>query len=416
MDRLNLFNPFESRPDQHEDRLTWAFLVSLKYDPVLQKFLRERVESSIPVEPREYSAVWESAHVSTQTQWIEDTNRIVSVLLTDTAIHEKIKVEWSDRRAIYDGIIRYPDGLTLIVENKLSHEQIWKEQLSPSRDSFRGQIAETTLHNSAICLEWSEILEGVLEYSDSDLASFGSREIARDFLSFVEAKHPGLTPYRTFRLCGDRFEALERRTDSLLVNLASVTNLEKQRSGDYGYLDRPGKIAERVYIWIPRSMPRKLRVNLYPADTVAQARNFFRNVDKEAFLSLNESDAWRVEPNLHFSFISRHLIWAKTELHTRDYLNFFSNSSTYGQKKKDELLRLSKQWAHEGVISSEDCDKIKDQFSKTERSTLNVVPGFSVYREWDLDTVIELEDQEKLESSITEALLLPLKTWAEKKL
>lgn len=416
MDRLNLFNPFESRPDQHEDRLTWAFLVALKYDPVLQNFLRERVESCIPAEPQEYSAVWESAHISTQTQWIEDANRIVSVLLTDTAIHEKIKVEWSDRRAIYDGIIRYPDGLTLIVENKLSHDQVWKEQLSPSRDSFRGQIAETTLHDSAICLEWSEILEGVLKYSDSDLASFGSREIARDFLSFVEAKHPGLTPYRTFKLCGDRFEALERRTDSLLVNLASVTNLEKQRSGDFGYLDRPGKIAERVYIWIPRSMPRKLRVNLYPADTVAQARDFFRNVDKEAFLSLNESDAWRVEPNLHFSFISRHLIWAKTELDTRDYLNFFSNNLTYGQKKKDELLRLSNQWAREGVISSEDCDKIKDQFSKTERSTLNVVPGFSVYREWDLDTVIELEDQEKLESSITEALLRPLKTWAEKEL
>ena len=416
MDRLNLFNPFESRPDQHEDRLTWAFLVALKYDPVLQNFLRERVESCIPAEPREYSAVWESGHVSTQTQWIEDTNRIVSVLLTDTAIHEKIKVEWSDRRAIYDGIIRYADRLTLIVENKLSLDQVWKEQLSPSRDSFRGQIAETTLHDSTICLEWSEILEGVLKYSDSDLASYGSREIARDFLSFVEATHPGLTPYRTFKLCGDRFEALERRTDSLLAKLASETNLETRRRGNQVYLYRPGNIAERVYISISKSKPWKLRVDLYPADTVAQTRDFFRNVDRKAFLSLNESDAWNVESNLHFSFVSRHLIWAETELDTPDYLNFFSNSSRYGQKKKDELLRLSNQWARKGVISSEDCDKIKDEFSKTERSTLNVVPGFSVYREWDLDTVIELEDRKELESSIIEALLRVLKTWRENKL
>ncbi len=413
MDRLNLFNPFESRPDQHEDRLTWAFLVALKYDPVLQNFLHERVESRIPAEPREYSAVWESAHVSTQTQRIEDTDRIVSVLLTDTAIHKKIKVEWSDRRAKYDGVIRYPDGLTLIVENKLSHDQVWNEQLSPSRDSFRGQIAETTLHDSAICLEWSEILEGVLKYCYSDLASFGSRQIARDFLSFVETKHPELTPYRTFKLCGDRFEALERRTDSLLTTLASETNLEKRRSGDYGYLDRPGKIAERVYIWVPRSMPRKLRVALYPAVTVAQAREFYRIVIQKGFLSLNESDAWNVEPNLNFWFISTHVIEAETKLDTRDYLDFFSDSSRYGRKTKDELLRLSDQWACKGVISSEDRDKIKDEFSTTERSYLNVVPGFSVYREWDLDTVIELEDQEKLESSIIEALLRPLKTWGE---
>lgn len=413
MDRLNLFNPFESRPDQHEDRLTWAFLVALKYDPSLQNFLRERVESCMPAEPRKYSAVWESAHVSTQTQWIEDTNHLVSVLLTDTAIHEKIKVQWSDRQAKYDGVIRYPDGLTLIVENKLFREDVWEEQLSPSRDSCRGEIADITLHDSAICLEWAEVLEGVLKYSDSDLASFGSREIARDFLSFVEANHPGLTPYRRFKLCGDRFEALERRTDSLLAKLASETNLEKRRSGNHGYLDRPGMIAERVFISVPRSMPLKLRVDLYPADTVAQARDFFRNADKEAFLSLNESDAWNVEPNLHFSFISRHLIWGETELDTRDYLNFFSKSSTYGQKKKDELLRLSNQWARKGVISSEDCDKIKDEFSTTERSYLNVVPGFSVYREWDLDTVIELEDRKELESSITEALLRPLNTWGE---
>ena len=94
MDRLNLFNPFELRPDQHEDRLTWAFLIALKYDPSLQNFIRELVESCMPAEPREYSSVWESAHVSTQTRWIEDTNHLVSVLLTDTAIHEKIKVNW----------------------------------------------------------------------------------------------------------------------------------------------------------------------------------------------------------------------------------------------------------------------------------------------------------------------------------
>ena len=413
MDRVNLFNPFESRPDQNEDRLTWALLVALKYNPSLQNFIRKLVESYMPAEPQEYSSVWESAHVSTQTRWIEDTNRLVSVLLTDTAIHDKIKVEWSDRQARYDGVIKYPDGLTLIVENKLSHVDVWKEQLSPSRDSCRGEIVDIALHDSAICLEWAAVVEGVLKYADSDLASFASREIARDFLSFVEDVHPELTPYRRFELCGDRFAALKRRTDSLLAELASETNLETRRRRNQFYLDRPGKIAERVFISISESKPWTLRVDLYPADTVAQAHRFFDKVNEKAFLSLEESGHWKVKPNLHFSFVSKHLIWAETDLPTRDYLKYFSRSSLYGQKQKDDLLRLCDRWERMRLIRPEARNKIKDQFSTTNRKSLNVVPGFSVSREWELDTVIDLENQRKLVSVIIDELSIALATWQE---
>ena len=98
MNRANLFNPFDSRSRQNEDRLTWAFIVALKYDPALQKFLRELVESQLPSEHRDYSNSWDPARVSTQTKWIESTtNLLVSVLLTDVRIQEEIRVEWSDR-------------------------------------------------------------------------------------------------------------------------------------------------------------------------------------------------------------------------------------------------------------------------------------------------------------------------------
>ena len=160
MNRSNLFNPFDSRSNNHEDRLTWAFLIALKYDPSLQNFLRELVESRLPPEPREYSNTWEPARVSTQTKWIESTtNRLVSVLLTDAPIEDEIKVGWSERAPRYDGVIEYPNGLTLIVENKLHHGAVWREQLSPSRHSLPtgDSIKDLTLHDSAICLEWSEI-------------------------------------------------------------------------------------------------------------------------------------------------------------------------------------------------------------------------------------------------------------------
>ena len=230
MDRVNLLNPFGSSMQQ-ENRLTWAFLVVLKFDLHLQNFLRELVESHLPPEHRKYSNTWEPARISTQTRLIDSsTNLLVSVLLTDAPIQDKVEVKWSCRRAIYDGIIEYPSGLTLIVENKPHHGNVWKEQLSPSRDSLPDDIInDVTLHDSAICLEWSEVLEGVLKYADSGIAPFSSREIARDFLSFVEEFHRMLTPYRTFRLSCDRYEALRRRTIRLVDDLAKQTGLEVRR-------------------------------------------------------------------------------------------------------------------------------------------------------------------------------------------
>ena len=380
----------------------------LKYDPALQNFLRELVEPRLPSGHREYSNSWEPARVSTQTKWIESTtNLLVSVLLTDAPIQEEIRVEWSDRESRYDGVIEYPNGLTLVVENKLHHGDVWKDQLSPNRGSFLGDVDEVTLHGSAICLEWSEVLEGVLKYADSDIASFSSREVARDFLSFVEEVHPELTPYRTFKLCGERDEALQRRTSRLLDDLASRVKLESRKSWCW-YLFRPDKIAERVGIWVESK--RNLKVCLWPADTVRQARRFYDAVDKAAFLSLK---GWKVEPNLHFSFASRHLIWAKTDLKTREYLDHFSVRVSYGQMDRNSLLPLADQWEREGLIRSEDRDKIKDEFKKTKRQSLNVVPGFSVSREWELDTVIELEKQGKLEACIIDALATPFATWGE---
>ena len=90
-------------------------------------------------------------------------------------------------------------------------------------------------------------MESVLKYADSGIAPFSSREIARDFLSFVEHVHPALTPYRTFNLCGERREALGRRTVSLVDAIASRVNLETREDQE---LLRPEKIAERVGIWV----------------------------------------------------------------------------------------------------------------------------------------------------------------------
>lgn len=127
MDRVNLFNPFSSPPVKHENHLTWAFLVALKYAPLFQNLLRELVESKLSLQDQKHSNFWEPARVSTQTKRIDTTpSRLASILLTNETIGH-ISIEWSDRDPVYDGVIEYLDGLTLIVENKLSHGNVWRE-------------------------------------------------------------------------------------------------------------------------------------------------------------------------------------------------------------------------------------------------------------------------------------------------
>ena len=290
MDRVNLFNPFESKPPKHEDRLTWAFLVTLKYNPPLQTFLRDMVLSEIegselPSEIREVVNNWEPANISTQKKHIQIKSApklIISVLLTDDPIIEEIKVEWSDRNPKYDGIIEYPTGLILIIEDKPRHGDAWQEQLSPNITSFPTVDKDKTLlYNRAICLEWSKVLEGVLRFMNSKLAPFGSSEIASYFLRFVEDIHPNLTPYRTFRLCARRPAALDRRINKLCKDIvAIVMNIDSKEANcgyDYGGIYLRNQIAERIYFDCDDN--QNLRVRLWPGNTVIQARNlppFFR--------------------------------------------------------------------------------------------------------------------------------------------
>ena len=259
MDLVSLFNPFSSKPIEHEDRLTWAFLVTCKYNPPLQNFLRELVlretaESELSLENKDVIDSWKPANISTQKKNIQiesAPNSIVSVLLTDKPIKEKINVAWSDRKPIYDGIIEYSNGLILIIENKLWHGNVWRDQLSPNIESFPSELdVENSLHNQAVCLVWSEILEGVLGFINSKYATFGSSEIASDFLTFVEEIHPELTPYRTFKLCAGRPEALRIRKDKLHKDIVIVRNADGEESDcefcdDYIY--RKDRIAERIY-------------------------------------------------------------------------------------------------------------------------------------------------------------------------
>ena len=409
---MDLFNPFSAT--KYENRLTWSFLTMLKYDMNLQKYIYDSVTTQLPQLPAIYNT-WEPAHISTQTSRIsESTQQLVSVLLTDEKIQDKIIVKWIERNAIYDGVIEYSNGLTLIVENKLDHEYVWEEQLSPSRNALSGNCRENvSLHNFAICLVWPDVLEVVLKYSYSEIASFGNRNIARDFLSFTEEFHPKLTPYRTYILCGNIERALSRRTVRLVDALASKSGLSVHNRSKYCLVcpDGIATIIEFAIITNSNNNTWKLSIKLWPASTSSQADRFSEVLNRPEFLNLNESE-WIVTPNLNISFRGTKLYWVTTDWNSEKYLEyFFGQERRYGRRNSSEMEEILQLWSNNGLIRCEDSLEIKQIFQN--RNFFDINPEFSVYRELDSETVIKMESQDHLEAHIIESLSVPLATWGE---
>ena len=185
-----------------------------------------------------------------------------------------------------------------------------------------------------------------------------------------------------------------------------------------GYLYRPDKIAQRIHFWVhtPEGESWRLRVGLWPASTAAQADAFYKAIqkgnNKGEFLSLNRQEEWQVDPNLNFSFRGTKLLWVSSPCGTPDYLDyFFSGERPYGRKQWNELVPLIEQWGHQGIIGPEDQDRI--EHVRGNRTTFDINPEFGIYRDWDRDTMMRLEDQEQLPADIIDALVAPLKAWGE---
>ena len=176
MERVNLFNPFKRRPPEHEDSLTWSFLVALRLEPALQRLLRDLVLAKLPPDRFRGRHPWDPALVQTQTDRIgSDAEFIVSVLVSDEPLGQTVPVAWVDREARYDGVVQFSDGLVLVIENKPAREDVWEGQLSLSRDSLIGEWKDVELHEVAVSLTWPEILEEMLLFAASGTSHTSSR-------------------------------------------------------------------------------------------------------------------------------------------------------------------------------------------------------------------------------------------------
>lgn len=400
MSHINYFRPYESKKPHHEDQLTRAYLVLLRYsyhalvafyDYCRESQLHCQDNLKLPAITGQLSSDW---IFETQKRNPEiNTALLYSVLITDKEIEklQKHNVEASDRNAVYDGIITIGNEITFVIEVKPHSENAWFNQLNPSRENLS---EDTTVISSPIQLQWKEIVGGLSKTLSSSTISAQEKIMINDFLEFIDDNFWYLNPYDNFATCKNFEGLLYRRTENVLKKIAINTTLvNEHRSWGY-YIDTSSvfdEIHQLGFILFFDSANSKWHVSLVMAfaDIMSQAREFYlKDIDYSRL-----GKGWNVEPNFHVSFRGSGLVWFNSP-DLNKYIQYWkSNTGEIKQRSKDDVINVLDDLHKKGIIIFDQSkrDQMHEKYFKYSMSVLNFCPGLKLVYEIKAEDAIQMD-------------------------
>jgi hypothetical protein len=411
MSHLNYFIPYNSKEAHHEDQLSRAFLVVLRYIPMARAIFVEmirRKQADKPLLPSisEPDFYIEDGDYRTQVTEIEkDTGYLLSVFITDEKIDATIPVSNRNQAARYDGVI-YAPNWTIIIENK-PYDNYWEKQLSPNlKEKQDIQIIPT-----AINLTWKDIIERLASLIIHDQVNGAEKYVLQDFFGLIDIHFSHLNPYNRFSICKKNIGLLERKCILILKEIGEVF---PHKGGKY-YLGCEGGIAQEIVMY-PEKTDNEISIYLYlyPGDTQFQAKRFYAEVKREEFLSLAEK-GWAINPHLHFFHIQKHLHWAKTEISYDEYFDYWKNNQDkIRQYKRNELTTVFKSLLDNKLICQGDIKELQSHFLDKDRQFMNICPGFKIYYKWSLQDAIKLDEKKRFTDEVKDKIKQSMSSWGQK--
>lgn len=413
MNRLNYFNPYESKAGHHEDQLTRAYLVILKHSShaffTFVEYCRSKHTTNGDERPISLNNFLEQGwEFETQKGNPEiNTDYLLSVLITDSKVKTSDSgIQSSERNARYDGIITFGSSLTMVIENKPRSGSVWFGQLNPSRQNL---AEDTVVYSSPIVLEWKEIIKQLNHLLALPTMSGNEKIMVDDFLSFVDEKFPHLNPYDSLHQCKKNPELINRRIYNLLKTIALDEGEVKYHRGWGHYIHTPYREIEQIGLIVNQDEKEScLELSFYFGDSQRQATAFYKSTPGTGHLSSHE---WSCFPNFHVSFMTSNLVWIKSEDGER-YLRFWKdNVDKICQQRREDIPKFLKWLADERVIeiTKEAEEKLNDKFYKTAMQTLNICPGFGIVYSIDFSNAEQLDKSGRLKFVLLEKIKEALK-------
>ncbi|MEQ1844679.1 MAG: hypothetical protein ABL983_03770 [Nitrospira sp.] len=313
---LNFFVPYERAAASHENQLTRALLVVLRYSPMAhQAWLRM-------VAPKHDLHNLSKAEFAVQRQRVLGTDSEVpegeavpgiSVWLAPDAVPVSTPIESSERQQVLDGIVTYGTDLVVVIENKVAWGGVTDQ---PHRINLHG--SPVVFEEKPCSVTWQHLLEVLSDLVERDLVSGAESLLISDFFDLVEEHFPLIGPYSTLARCGAKCFRVERRLDTILGEAVS-TDMGKAK-GARDLSDR----AKIAMVWLVFAN-EKVCLRMYPGDTLTQARALYGDRSAlKAVLAL-QSNGWHVKPNFHWGFMATGYAWAETPLQVEKYCDYWAD-------------------------------------------------------------------------------------------
>ncbi|MBB1471650.1 hypothetical protein H5368_01245 [Luteimonas sp. MC1782] len=383
---LNFFVPYESATSWHENQLTRALLVVLRYSPIAHQAWLHLVapERSLQTLPK--------AEFATQRQRIMtgppgaegDAIPGISVWLAPDAERVRASVEASDRQQVLDAIISYGSDLVIVVENKIS----WR---GPTEQAHRINLhgAPVKFDEQPRSVQWQHLLEILADLVERDLVHGAERLLIGDFLDLVDDYFPHIGPYSTLGRCGSHAFRLERRLD---VVQGVVVGIDKGKGTGWRDIAGTPKIFMAWLGFIGDDSTVRLR--MYPADTLGQARAFYGDPESVDLVLALRSEGWRVEPNFHWGFMAGGYAWSDTRLPADEYCAYWVEriAGTRELPRTDWDSYWTKLEA-DGIVEPTAKAAFDREFTASQRQKAHPRPGIFCEFSWPLPEAAQMDDR-----------------------
>ena len=395
-DRLNFFEPWERSPANHENQLTRALLVVLRYCPIAHQAWLSLVDAAASSRltlhslPRPTFDTQRAQILTSESQPTNEPINGISVLCAADASNEvQSAVLESDRGQVLDGVIRYGDDYVIVLESKLRESAGGHHQAS--NINFHGQPIQ--FDGPVRNISWRDVLASFTDLADQgrQLVSGAEREILNDFLAFVDKNFPELGPFNTLERCAEEPSRVRRRLDVILSEVLGTD--DTTLPGTHTSV----KLARLEY----DSEKRLIELRLWPADTLEQARSFYTRPETVERVLKLQDEGWNVSPNFHFGFMATGYCSTNTTMSVAEYMQYWlKRIDDTGKIQRRDWDQYWRNLENEKIAAPEDREGFDRDFTNTARASATPRPGIRCTFDWHLDEAERLDARGKLRTAV----------------
>lgn len=386
-DVLNFFEPYDSLAPHHENQLTRALLVVLRYCPMAHQAWLSLVEPGKQLHelPRP-SFGTQRARILAEgvAKPIDEPLSGISVICAADAPEVSTGTIESDRGQILDGIIRYDNELVIVLESKLD---------GPASDR---QAREINLHGQPVrfdgkvrSISWRAVLAAFDDLADEERGATAGAEriVLRDFLEFVDRNFPRLGPFSTLDRCKREPSRVARR-----LRAVALEAIGGEPIGVGAILPGRHQAVISAHLRGECGESPEVHLGLYPADTLEQARAFYARPKAVDRILALQSQGWSVSPNFHFGFMAKGLTWTTSTVKAADYTRYWEKH--IGETRQIDRADWPAFWErlrHLGFAQPTDREQFDRDFTRTSRKSASPRPGIACIYRWPFEKAEQLD-------------------------